>query len=673
MSNPTGNVNRNELFVRSIPLDVTSEKLTEFFSDFAPVKHAVVVMDKETAQSKGFGFVSFATPEDAELAKKEGSGRTMSGGRKLIIDIAKPRQRNDKSPVNVEAEAEREKRRPRLLIRNCPWSLRDPQELVKLFSRYGKVENAYIPRGANNKMSGFAFVTMRRKKHAKRAIEESKDLKIHGRAVNVSLALEKSKWVNRDESTQINLDDSSDSESESEKEDDEFGGIRINQDDLESESDGENDEELDQDEIPLSDEDDEEANDDENSEDEDAEENDLENQEDDDNSEDAGEKSTPKKSSNKNTVFVRNVPYDATSDSLRKHFETHFGPVFYALPVMDKEKNYPKGTAFVAFRFYSDLENCADNAPEVSTSSLLLPDDVDSRYVYEGRVLNVTRAVQRDTADRLASKRADERRAALGKAPKVQDKRRTFLLNEGRINPDSKLAELIPKAEMEIRDKSFKLRRQQLAKNPSLHLSMTRLAIRNLPRSMDEKALKALGRKAVVSFATEVQAQQRQPLSKEEIMRSVTYQDSLGDSANSKKHGVVKQAKIIQEVKGSGSAGRSRGYGFLEMKNHKAALMALRWLNAHKVTKEEIAQGNEGNVEAEKPRRLVVEFAIENAQVVKRQRERQYRAKEKGLKRKMHEIEAEKKREEEEAEPEEPKKRGNAAIGRKRKSKRVKS
>ena len=156
-------------------------------------------------------------------------------------------------------------------------------------------------------------------------------------------------------------------------------------------------------------------------------------------------------------------------------------------------------------------------------------------------------------------------------------------------------------------------------------------------------------------------------------MRSVTYQDSLGDSANSKKHGVVKQAKIIQEVKGSGSAGRSRGYGFLEMKNHKAALMALRWLNAHKVTKEEIAQGNEDNVEAEKPRRLVVEFAIENAQVVKRQRERQYRAKEKGLKRKMHEIEAEKKREEEEAEPEEPKKRGNAAIGRKRKSKRVKS
>lgn len=33
------------LFVRSIPQDVTDEQLADFFSNFAPIKHAVVVKD----------------------------------------------------------------------------------------------------------------------------------------------------------------------------------------------------------------------------------------------------------------------------------------------------------------------------------------------------------------------------------------------------------------------------------------------------------------------------------------------------------------------------------------------------------------------------------------------------------------------------------------------------
>lgn len=127
-----------------------------------------------------------------------------------------------------------------------------------------------------------------------------------------------------------------------------------------------------------------------------------------------------------------------------------------------------------------------------------------------------------------------------------------------------------------MREKSYKLRVQQLNKNPTLHLSLTRLAIRNLPRAMNSKALKALGRKAVVQFATEVKEGQRQPLSKEEVSRSIKTKKELQEeievkSKNSKHKGVVKQAKVIMEVKGSGEAGRSRGYGFIEFRDHKAA------------------------------------------------------------------------------------------------------
>src|SRR5204862_462420 len=86
--------------------------------------------------------------------------------------------------------------------------------------------------------------------------------------------------------------------------------------------------------------------------------------------------------------------------------------------------------------------------------------------------------------------------------------------------------------------------------------------------------------------------------------------------------GIVKQAKIVFEgregskVSEKSGAGRSRGYGFIEYVTHRSALMALRWLNGHAVKPT-------GGEPGDKTKRLIVEFAIENAQVVSRRRERE--------------------------------------------------
>lgn len=65
---------RRTLFVRSLPAIATSDKLTELFSQNYPLKHATVVMDTETKQSKGYGFVTFADAEDAQRAVDENTG-----------------------------------------------------------------------------------------------------------------------------------------------------------------------------------------------------------------------------------------------------------------------------------------------------------------------------------------------------------------------------------------------------------------------------------------------------------------------------------------------------------------------------------------------------------------------------------------------------------------------
>ncbi|CAK9438361.1 uncharacterized protein LODBEIA_P25850 [Lodderomyces beijingensis] len=636
------------LFVRAIPSEATSDQLSEFFSQFVPVKHAVIVTDENKA-SRGFGFVSFTEDDDTLTALVE-SRKTKFQDRFLRVDIAKKRERKNKDQADgggngafrerTKAEPV-EKRRARLIIRNLPWSCKKPDELKKIFSKYGAVFDAYIPKKKGGQMCGFAFVVMKKFAAAEKAVKEAQGLKIDGREVAVDFAVEKSKWEEikeEDGETQAGDVDVSDGGDDNDDDDDGDGEAAGGLGDVDADDD-EDDDEDEEDENENEDGDFDKLNeinsDDEVGSDEDV---DIKVDGDDDNEEESegeGAKSrAPKNRQEAYSIFVRNIPYDADEETLKEHFES-FGPVKYALPVVDKQTGLARGSAFVAFKTEDAYLECLENAPSTSgAASMLIADDVSPQYVYQGRILSVASAVDRQSASRLSERNSLKRKEDLGKAPGEKDKRNLYLLNEGRITENSKLAQYISKTDLELREKSYKLRVQQLNKNPTLHLSLTRLAIRNLPRAMNSKALKALGRKAVVQFATEVKEGKRQQLSKEEVSRSIKSKKELQEeieekSKNSKHKGVVKQAKVIMEVKGSGESGRSRGYGFIEFRDHKAALQGLRWLNAHEVSNEEILEGmtddekKVAKLEGLSKRRLIVEFAVENAQVVKRRREKE--------------------------------------------------
>lgn len=630
------NLDKKTLFVRAVPKEATSEELSEYFSQFVPVKHAVIVTDDEK-KSRGFGFVSFTMEDDTLTALVEAK-KVKFKGRYLRVDIAKRRDRKGKEgaePREKEVRAPVEKRKSRLIVRNLPWSCKDADKLKKIFSRYGAVHDAYIPTKKGGLMKGFAFIVMKKEAAAERAVKDCVGLKIDGREVAVDLALEKSKWeqvreqeepkstgrereIKEEEESEIEVKEEEDSDVESESGDEEF-------DELNGDKEGGD--------VDMDDDD--------------------EDEDEDDDEDDEEEEEEPKEKQNKQeafSIFVRNIPYDADREALTTHF-SQFGPVKYALPVMDKQTGLAKGSAFVAFKTEDAYNSCLLNAPAVSSTSMLISDDVLPEYVFQGRILSIASTVDRGSASRLAERNSNQRKEVYGKDLGDKDKRNLFLLNEGRITEHSKLAELMSKTDMEVREKSYKLRVQQLNKNPTLHLSLTRLAIRNLPRAMTSKSLKALGRKAVVQFATEVKDGKRHPLSKEEISRSTKAKHELNEQVKddeepekkkkSKHAGVVKQAKVIMEVKGSGEVGRSRGYGFLEFRDHKSALMGLRWLNAHEVTLDEITAGLDeeekkvASLEGLTKRRLIVEFAIENAQVVKRRKDKVFIAK--NLKRKREE------------------------------------
>lgn len=79
-----------KLFVGSLPYSTTSEELEAAFAAHGTVDSAVVINDRETGRSKGFGFVEMSSDAEAEAAIKALDGSDM-GGRSIIVSPARPK------------------------------------------------------------------------------------------------------------------------------------------------------------------------------------------------------------------------------------------------------------------------------------------------------------------------------------------------------------------------------------------------------------------------------------------------------------------------------------------------------------------------------------------------------------------------------------------------------
>jgi len=629
---------RRSLFIRSLTATVTTDDLTELFSQTYPIKHATAVLDPATKQCKGYGFVTFADVEDAQRAREEFNGSILQG-RKIKVEIAEPRHRevdteipghkkSVPSSAAVEAKAVREQQKretqqpPKLIIRNLPWSIKEPEQLAVLFRSYGKVKHATIPKKKVGLMAGFGFVVMRGRKNAEKAMEGVNGKEVDGRTLAVDWAVEKDAWRDLQNGAQDKHEGTED-------------GKNIVEED-ETSGDGEDAEDTDgveEEGDSLSDE-------------EDSYDSETDN--------DAGSieldhlASPLKTKPEANTLFVRNLPFTCSDESLKERF-SQFGPVRYARIVLDQATERPKGTGFVCFVKESDADDCLKGVPRIrapqdskaskesstalAAHSVLQNEDADptGRYTMEGRVLQISRAVDRSEAARLTAEGAAQR------FNRDKDKRRLYLLSEGTIPRDSPLYQKLSPSEITMREASAKQRKTLIQSNPSLHLSLTRLSVRNIPRSVTSKDLKALAREAVVGFAKDVKAGTRQRLSKEELARGGEDMKQSEKDRKTRAKGIVKQAKVVFEthdggkVSESSGAGRSRGYGFIEYYTHRSALMGLRWLNGHAIgyrTKENKGKKTTKEEVLDKKKRLIVEFAIENAQVVSRRSERENKARE---------------------------------------------
>jgi RNA recognition motif-containing protein len=88
-----------KLFVGGLPFATTDEELQELFAAHGSVASAVVVKDRETGRSKGFGFVEFENDDEGKAAEKALNGSDL-GGRSITVNEARPKEDRPRRDFN---------------------------------------------------------------------------------------------------------------------------------------------------------------------------------------------------------------------------------------------------------------------------------------------------------------------------------------------------------------------------------------------------------------------------------------------------------------------------------------------------------------------------------------------------------------------------------------------
>lgn len=81
----------SKLYVGNLDYSVTDEKLAELFAEAGSVASAVVITDRQSGRSKGFGFVEMSSEAEAKKAIKLFDGKDMDG-RSIVVNEARPRK-----------------------------------------------------------------------------------------------------------------------------------------------------------------------------------------------------------------------------------------------------------------------------------------------------------------------------------------------------------------------------------------------------------------------------------------------------------------------------------------------------------------------------------------------------------------------------------------------------
>jgi RNA recognition motif-containing protein len=80
-----------KLYIGGLAYSIKDEELKTLFEEYGKVVSAKVITDRDSGQSKGFGFVEMDDIKEGQNAIKELNGKEVSG-RSIVVNQARPQE-----------------------------------------------------------------------------------------------------------------------------------------------------------------------------------------------------------------------------------------------------------------------------------------------------------------------------------------------------------------------------------------------------------------------------------------------------------------------------------------------------------------------------------------------------------------------------------------------------
>ena len=175
-------VKRNNIYVKEIPKkNFSDNELKKLFENFGKINSALVLKD-EKGESKGFGFVCFEKPEDAEKAQKEMNGKKIFDNveNKLYVSFALKKAERKEELIKMKEKLFRESQKMTIYAKiQEDEKIKTEEEFKNRIMEYLKklMGTEYKPKLIKIRIEQKnAFITMNSKEDAKAFIKKFQEL-----------------------------------------------------------------------------------------------------------------------------------------------------------------------------------------------------------------------------------------------------------------------------------------------------------------------------------------------------------------------------------------------------------------------------------------------------------------------------------------------------------------
>lgn len=176
------------VFVKNFPSTITQEAMLEMFSKYGVVTSSVLNVDAD--KNRAFGFINFATSEQASAAVDGLNNTDLGNDRKLYVNRAQKKEERERELrerfERIRAERNKKYENVNLYIKNLTEDV-DDQKLREMFTTYGSITSAKVMRDKANASRGFGFVCFSTPDEAAKAMSEMNSKMLGGKPLYVAL------------------------------------------------------------------------------------------------------------------------------------------------------------------------------------------------------------------------------------------------------------------------------------------------------------------------------------------------------------------------------------------------------------------------------------------------------------------------------------------------------